>query len=78
MAADVSVRSGTRQHILIISWADTLTLLVHVKMFNRVGFDVALCSRFDGVWFPVASGHLFDLRAKKVTKMRKFLRMLLP
>jgi hypothetical protein len=47
-------------------------------MFNRVGFDVALCSRFDGVWFPVASGHLFDLRAKKVTKMRKFLRMLLP
>ena len=71
------LRGGTHRHLLTISWADSQTLVVHIRMFNRIGFAVELCSRFEGVWFPVASGHHFDLRTRSVAKLRAFPRRLL-
>jgi len=64
-------------HLLAIGWEDTYEKIVcGVCLFNAMDYQVNLCRRFSGVWFPLSSAHFFDCRNK--TAQRRSLKLWTP
>ena len=68
--------TDTTGHLLALSWSDSHSLVAFVSLFNSVGFAIELCTRYSGVWFPVDSGHFFDLKNRVVAKLRRRISLL--
>jgi hypothetical protein len=55
-------------HMLGIGWSDSESILCNLSIFNAMTYQVALCRKYEGVWFP-ASVHSFDLTTREAKKL---------
>jgi hypothetical protein len=68
---DKPLMRQTIGHLLVVEWGDRLQsfLRARVSLFNEMTYEVRLCGRYDGLWFDVACGHLFDPFNRQITKL---------
>ncbi|HYT83098.1 MAG TPA: HNH endonuclease [Gemmatimonadales bacterium] len=63
----------TRQHVahlLTLEWnGEREELIGIVHLFGATQYAVRLCTRWDGIWRRIMSGHLFDLEDMEVTEL---------
>ena len=58
----------TEGHLIIIGWNDK-RIVSKLSLFNTLTYGIEFCSNFNGIWIPINSGHLFDLKGKGVSKL---------
>ena len=58
----------TEGHLIIVGWKG-LSLFSKVSLFNTNTYLIKLCHNFSGIWRPIKSGHHFDVKTKKVSKL---------
>ena len=58
----------TQGHLINVEWRKD-AIVSKVSPFNSYTYAVLLCSNYKGVWFPMKSGHHFDIKTKKVNKL---------
>lgn len=62
----------TRGHLLTVGWGAEVGgqlaghLMAQVSLYNEVTYRIHLCRHFDGIWRDIASGHHYDLEARRV------------
>lgn len=62
----------TRGHLLTVGWDSAGGgrlaghLVAQVSLYNEVTYRIHLCRHFDGIWIDIASGHHYDLEARRV------------
>jgi len=62
-------------HIITVDWpSNSERILGQVSLFNFSTYEIILSSRYSGIWRPVRSGHLFNLRDRKILRLSKALR----
>jgi hypothetical protein len=59
----------TEGHLIILGWKDDRKIISMVSLFNTHTYAINLCENYHGLWFPLKSGHHFDIRTKEVTKL---------
>lgn len=60
----------TSGHVLVAAWPDPRRSPVgNVSLFNQLTYVVRFADRVPGVWWELDSGHYFNIRTRKVTKM---------
>ncbi len=58
----------TEGHLIIVGWKG-LSLFSKVSLFNTSTYLIKLCHHFTGIWRPIKSGHHFDVKSKKISKL---------
>lgn len=58
----------TQGHLVNVGWVKG-SIVSKVSPFNSNTYRVVLCENYKGIWFPIKSGHHFDLNTKNVTKL---------
>ena len=57
-------------HILAVGWdATNENLFCGLNLFNAMTYQIVLCRKYAGVWFPLNSAHSFDFRTKEAKKI---------
>lgn len=70
LADDLPHERQTNGHLLIVEWNKTgRVLFARVSLFNELTYVVRFCHHYSGVWFDVATGHLFDPFARQIVKL---------
>jgi hypothetical protein len=60
----------TSGHVLVVAWPDSRKSPVgNVSLFNQITYVVRFADRVPGIWWELDSGHYFNIRTRKVTKM---------
>ena len=58
----------TQGHLINVDWRKD-AIVSKISPFNSYTYAVLLCSNYTGIWFPIKSGHHFDLETKEVNKL---------
>lgn len=58
----------TQGHLINVKWSKN-AILSKVSPFNSYTYAVLLCPNYKGIWFPIKSGHHFDLKNMEVTEL---------
>ena len=58
----------TQGHLVNVEWRKR-AIVSKVSPFNSYTYAVLLCSNYNGIWFPIKSGHHFDIETREVTKL---------
>lgn len=58
----------TQGHLINVGWSKD-DIVSKVSPFNSYTYAVLLCSNYKGIWFPLKSGHHFDLETGEVSKL---------
>jgi hypothetical protein len=48
-------------HMIGVGWNSGESILCNLSIFNAMTYQVALCRKYQGLWFPLTSAHSFDL-----------------
>lgn len=57
-------------HILVVDWdSHSSEVIGYVTFFNLLHYNVELSRRYVGCWFPLSTGHHFDLATRKISKV---------
>jgi hypothetical protein len=56
-------------HMLGVGWSVNENILCNLSIFNAMTYQVALCRKYQGLWFPLSSVHSFDLNTKEARKL---------
>jgi SAM-dependent methyltransferase len=56
-------------HMLGVGWSNDDSILCNLSIFNAMTYQVALCRRYQGLWFALSSVHSFDLATKEARKL---------
>jgi hypothetical protein len=56
-------------HMLGVGWSNDDSILCNLSIFNAMTYQVALCRKYQGVWFALSSVHSFDLVTKEAKKL---------
>lgn len=69
-----------RGHLLTVGWdPDSATeVIARVCPFQHITYLVRLCANFRGVWRPIESAHLYDLKAKRAERLAAAIRIQVP
>ena len=59
---------STQGHLINIDWRKS-NIVSKVSPFNSNTYAVLLCTNYEGLWFPIKSGHHFDTKTKIVSKL---------
>lgn len=63
-------RSFVDGHILAVDWDTTNENIVcWLSFFNAMTYQVVLCRKYSGLWFPLKSAHCFDFRTNEAKKI---------
>jgi len=63
-------RSFVDGHVLAVGWERSNEGIVcGLSLFNAMTYQVMLCRKYTGVWFPLRSAHSFDFRTNEVKKI---------
>jgi len=58
------------EHALMLDWnGNRRELIGRVHLFGETRYAVRLCTRWDGIWRQIMSGHVFDLESMEVTQV---------
>ncbi|MCX5869636.1 MAG: hypothetical protein NTY00_03160 [Deltaproteobacteria bacterium] len=57
----------TQGHLINVEWHKD-AIVSKVSPFNSYTYAVLLCSNYNGIWYPIKSGHYFDLTTREVSK----------
>jgi hypothetical protein len=61
---------ATNGHILVVDWgSDSNQIVGYVTLFNLIRYNIALSRRYVGPWFPLGTGHHFDVAERKISKL---------
>jgi hypothetical protein len=52
-------------HMIAVGWNAGEHILCNLSIFNAMTYQVVLCRRYQGVWFPLTNAHSFDLATKQ-------------
>ena len=52
-------------HMIGVGWNMDENILCNLSIFNAMTYQVALCRKYQGLWFPLSSAHSFDLSTKE-------------
>jgi hypothetical protein len=52
-------------HMIGVGWSADERILCNLSIFNAMTYQVILCRRYEGIWFPLTNAHLFDLSTKE-------------
>lgn len=55
-------------HLIIIGWNGN-RVVGKLSLFNSLTYKIEFCNNFSGVWIPINSGHHFEIKTKKITKL---------
>ena len=55
-------------HLIGVGWSVGENILCNLSIFNAMTYQVALCRKYQGLWFALSSMHSFDLSAKEARK----------
>lgn len=70
LADDAPRERQTNGHLLIVEWDRSQRVLqARVSLFNELTYVVRFCREYQGIWFDVATGHLFDPFAHQIVKL---------
>jgi len=58
----------TQGHLVNVEWKND-AIISKVSPFNNNTYGIVLCKNFKGIWFPLKSGHHFDIKTKTVSKL---------
>lgn len=66
--------SGSRAfvdgHILAVGWDNSKEIIgCGLSLFNAMTYQVILCRKYRGVWFPLKSGHAFNFETGSVSSV---------
>ena len=56
-------------HMIGVGWSVNENILCNLSIFNSMTYQVALCRKYQGLWFALSSMHAFDLSTKEATKL---------
>ena len=58
-------------HTVILGWnADNNNGIVClVTLFGHLTYHALLCSRYSGVWFPLATAHNFNIKTRSIARL---------
>jgi hypothetical protein len=60
----------TTGHVLVVAWPDPRNSPVgNVSLFNQLTYIVRFTDRVPGIWWELDSGHYFNIKTRRVTKM---------
>lgn len=72
-------RQDTRGHLVTVGWdPDGRDIIARVCPFQHITYLVRLCANFGGVWRPIESAHLYDLKAKRAERLAAAIRIQVP
>jgi hypothetical protein len=70
LLGDTLMKKQTRGHLIVVQWDRTKSRIVgRVSLFNEITYQVVLCSRYADVWREVASGHVFDIEDRTISRL---------
>lgn len=52
-------------HMIAVGWNIGEAILCNLSIFNAMTYQVALCRKWQGLWFPLSNAHTFDLSTKE-------------
>ena len=58
----------TQGHLINVGWRKD-SIVSQISPFNSNTYAVILCPSYKGIWFPIKSGHHFDIKTKKVSQL---------
>jgi len=65
----------TNGHIVVVDWGiDPNQIVGRVTLFNTVRYSIVLSHKYVGLWFPLGTGHHFDVTGKKISKLVRLTR----
>lgn len=56
-------------HMLGVGWSANENILCNLSIFNAMTYQVALCRKYQGLWFALGSVHSFDLSTKETRRL---------
>jgi len=56
-------------HMIGLGWSVNENILCNLNIFNAMSYQVALCRKYQGLWFALSSMHSFDLDTKEARKL---------
>jgi hypothetical protein len=60
----------TEGHIVTVEWFDRGSAIrALVSPFNSLTYEIVLCTRFTGVWWPIERGSLFDWKSRMIAEL---------
>ena len=60
----------TNGHLIVIQWDKARVGIVsQISLFNEITHRVRLCARFSDLWFPLPSGHVFDIETRTIAPL---------
>jgi hypothetical protein len=52
-------------HMIGVGWSAGDQILCNLSIFNAMNYQVVLCRKYEGLWFPLTNAHFFDLSTKE-------------
>jgi hypothetical protein len=52
-------------HMIAVGWNVGDAILCNLSIFNAMTYQVVLCRKWQGLWFPLTNAHSFDLSTKE-------------
>jgi hypothetical protein len=52
-------------HMIAVGWNMGEMILCNLSIFNAMTYQVILCRKYQGIWFPLTNAHSFDLSTKE-------------
>jgi hypothetical protein len=56
-------------HMIGVGWNEDENIRCNLSLFNAMTYQVALCRKYQGLWFALSSVHSFDLITKEAKKL---------
>ena len=56
-------------HMLGVGWSENESVLCNLSIFSAMTYQVALCRKYQGLWFALRSVHSFDLATKEARRL---------
>ncbi len=56
-------------HLIGVGWSVNENILCNLSIFNAMTYQVALCRKYQGLWFVLSSMHSFDLTTMEARKL---------
>jgi hypothetical protein len=56
-------------HMVGVGWSMNESILCNLNIFSAMTYQIALCRKYQGLWFALSSVHSFDLSTKVARKL---------
>lgn len=69
LADDTQTWRQTNGHLVVFDWNRARKgLVAYVSLFNSITYHVRFCRKYSGLWFPLRSGHHFDVETRTISE----------